>query len=214
MLVNRLLDAALVVDSKINCLELNMKQLSILAVCVAAFSVDVALAAPGIENAQERNVNQQQRIEQGLKSGELSTREAGKLEREQAQVERTEARAMRDGTVSATEQKRINALENRASRDIYRQKHDAQTGNPNSASSQRMQRDVQRNVNQQERIQAGIDNGSLTNREAARMERGQARVTGREARAAADGHVGAGEQAGIRRAENRQSRRIYRNKHD
>jgi len=100
------------------------------------------------------------------------------------------------------------------SNDIYADKHNGVTGNPNSASSQRMQADVQRNVNQQQRIQNGMDNGSLTNREAGKLERGQARVNGREANAAANGHVGAAEQRGIQRSENRQSGRIYRKKHN
>jgi hypothetical protein len=59
-----------------------------------------------------------------------------------------------------------------------------------------------------------MDNGSLTNREAGSLERGQAHVNGREANAAANGHVGAAEQRGIQRSENHQSRRIYRKKHN
>ncbi|UUZ55732.1 hypothetical protein LP419_09440 [Massilia sp. H-1] len=46
-----------------------------------------------------------------------------------------------------------------------------QTGNPNSASSQRMQADVQRNVNQQTRIENGIKSGELTNHEVAKLEK-------------------------------------------
>ena len=80
----------------------------------------------------DRNINQQQRIEQGLQSGQLNTREASKLEREQSRVEKMESKAMRDGNVSAQEAQRINNAQNRVSQDIYREKHDAQTGNPNS----------------------------------------------------------------------------------
>jgi len=100
------------------------------------------------------------------------------------------------------------------SRDIYREKHDAQTGDPSSASSRRMQADVQRNINQQKRIEQGVDSGQLTNREAGKLERGQARENRLEGRAGADGRVDANEQGRIRRTENRQSRRIYREKHD
>jgi hypothetical protein len=100
------------------------------------------------------------------------------------------------------------------SRDIHREKHDAQTGDPASASSQRMQADVQRNVNQQKRIEHGVQSGNLTKHEAAKLERGQSRVERREARAGADGHVGPHEEQRIQTAENRQSNRIYRQKHD
>jgi hypothetical protein len=162
----------------------------------------------------QRDVNQQQRIEQGLQSGALTTREASKLEREEAAVNRMQSRALKDGTLSPAEKARIERAQNRVSQDIYREKHDAQTGNPNSASSQRMQADVQRNINQQQRIEQGVQSGALTNRETAKLERGQARVEGREARAGADGHVGSAEERRIQSAENRQSTRIYREKHD
>src|SRR5438046_9226972 len=123
----------------------------------------------------QRDVNQQERIEQGLKPGQLTTRKAARLEGEEAKVERDQARALRDGTLSPGEKARLAREQNKVSRDIYREKHDAQTGDPNSPSSQRMQADVQRNVNQQRRIEQGGASGELTNREAARTERGPAR---------------------------------------
>jgi hypothetical protein len=173
-----------------------------------------AWAQTPAERDQQRDVNQQQRIEQGLQSGQLSTKEAGSLERQEKHVDNMEARDLKNGSMSAGEQARLNAAQNKVSGDIYADKHNGVTGNPNSASSQRMQSDVQRNVNQQQRIQNGMENGSLTNREAGSLERGQARVNGREANAAANGHVGAAEQRGIQRSENRQSRRVYRKKHN
>ena len=162
----------------------------------------------------ERNVNQQQRIEQGLQSGQLNTREAARLERGESRVESMEAKAMKDGTLSDAEKNRINQAQNKVSRDIYQEKHDAQHGNPNSASSQRMQADVQRNINQQQRIEQGIKSGELSNREAGRLERGQAHINRMQARAGADGHVGRNEQKNIQMAENRQSARIHHEKHD
>src|SRR5919204_1871478 len=164
-------------------------------VVAAALSLAFAGAAFAQAGTVQRDVNQQQRIEQGLQSGQLNTREAARLEREEARVERDEARALRDGKLSPAEKARLAREQNRVSRDIYREKHDAQTGNPNSASSQRMQADVQRNVNQQQRIQNGMQNGSLTNHEAARLEAGQSRTDRKIANSAANGHVGAGEQA-------------------
>jgi hypothetical protein len=173
-----------------------------------------AWAQTPAQQDQQRDVNQQQRIEQGLQSGQLSTKEAGSLERQEKHVDNMEARDLKNGSMSAGEQARLNTAQNKVSGNIYADKHNGVTGNPNSASSQRMQSDVQRNANQQQRIQNGMDNGSLTNREAGSLERGQARVNGREANAAANGHVGAAEQRGIQRSENRQSRRVYRKKHN
>lgn len=170
--------------------------------------------AQSVADQTQRNINQQQRIENGLQSGQLNVKEAAKLEREQAKISRTEARALKDGKLSAVEKERIAAMQDKASHNIQAEKHDAQQGNPNSASNQRMQADVQRNINQQQRIENGIQNGSLTNREVSKLEKGQARTARREAAAGADGHVGAHEQHRIQKAENRQSKRIHKEKHD
>lgn len=162
----------------------------------------------------QRDVNQQQRIEQGLKSGQLTTREAGRLERQEAHIDQMEKRADRNGSISAAEQARINAEQNRVSQEIYADKHNAVTGNPNSKSSERLQADVQRNLNQQDRIEQGLQSGRLTNREAGKLEAGQARVDRAQAHAAANGRVNATEQARIQHKENVQSHRIYNKKHN
>ena len=73
---------------------------------------------------------------------------------------------------------------------------------------------MQRNLNQDKRIEAGIQNGSLTNREVAATERGQAQVAHQEYAASRDGHVGAAEQQRIQHDENKRSRQIHQKKHD
>ena len=193
-----------------------MKKISLIASAAMALMTSAVFAqTPAQTPAQatvQRDVNQQQRIENGLQSGKLTTREAAALEREQSKVDKMQARDMKDGKVSAAERQRLAAAQNKVSRDIETAKNNGVNGNPLSSSSQRMQADVQRNVNQEKRIEAGLANGSLTKREAARMEQGQAHVDRAEARAGADGHVGAAEQAHVQRAENRQSGRIHRAK--
>lgn len=78
---------------------------------------------PGIDR---REVRQQKRIVRGVESGRLTTREAIRLEAQQGRVHAMEARAKADGTVTAKERVRIQRAQNRTSRNIYRQKHDAQ----------------------------------------------------------------------------------------
>ncbi len=173
-----------------------------------------AFAQTNAASTTQRDANQQTRIENGLKSGSLSTGEASKLEAQQTHVETMQKNAMKDGTMTPAEKARIASAQNRASASIAAQKHDRQTGNPDSASSQRMQADVARNANQQQRIANGVKSGSLTNHETARLEAGQSRSTARQTAAAADGHVGAGEQARVQSTENRQSRRVAVQKHD
>jgi len=178
------------------------------------FATTTFAAGPAADEAVQRDVNQQSRIEQGLQSGQLSTKEAGQLEKQQQKIDQTEARDLKNGPLTKQEQAQINNMQNKASASIYQDKHNATVGNPNSASSQRMQADVQRNVNQQARIEQGAQSGSLTNKEAGSLEKGQAHVAGKEAHAAKNGHVSAGEQAHIQKAANHQSKKIYKEKHN
>jgi hypothetical protein len=136
------------------------------------------------------------------------------LERDEQRVDRMEARDLKSGSISPGEQAKLNATENKTSAAIYNDKHNGTTGNPASASSERLQSDVQRNVNQQQRIANGMQRGALTNREAGSLERGQAHVDRREANAARDGHVGAFEQRRIQRSESHQSNRVFNKKHN
>ena len=186
---------------------------TLIALAIGALVSGAALAQ-GTAATVQRDVNQQQRIEQGLQSGQLTTGEAAKLEKQETKVETMQKNALKDGTLTPAEKARLAKAQNATSASIAAQKHDAQVGNPNSASSKRMQADVQRNVNQQARIEQGVKSGQLTNTEVAKLERDQSHVTGKEAHAGANGHVGAAEQANIQAAENGQSARVYDKKHN
>lgn len=72
----------------------------------------------------------------------------------------------------------------------------------------------QHQANQERRIDQGVVSGSLTQREANRLERGQQRVDNMENRAKADGVVTRQERARLHQAQEVQSDRIYRQKHD
>jgi hypothetical protein len=189
-------------------------QLSRIAAAVLFTASMPLLAQTNTAETVQRDVNQQTRIEQGLQSGTLNTREAALLEKEQARVDRMQTNALKDGKLNKAERAKLDAAQDKTSRDIYTAKHNGVGGNPLSGSSQRMQADVQRNINQDKRIEAGVQNGSLTNREVAKLERGQTKVHGKEFAAGRDGHVGAAEQKVVQRSENRQSKRIYKQKHD
>jgi hypothetical protein len=193
---------------------MNRRLLTAVAAATFALLANAASAQATAASAVQRNVNQQTRIEQGLQSGALSTKEAARLEKEQATVSHVEARSAKDGTITPTEQARINALQNKTSADIADAKHNGVTGNPTSPSSERMQADVQRDVNQQKRTQAGAADGSLTTHEVAKVERGQAKSERQQARAGRDGKVTAREQAHVQRTENVQSKKIHRQRHD
>ena len=188
-------------------------RLTAIALIMSALFASHVLAQT-VGSEVQRDINQENRVEQGLKSGQLSTGEAAKLERGEARIDRMESNAQKDGNLSPQEAARIQRAQNQESGRIDKLENNAVSGNPNSASSQRMQADVQRNINQQDRIKQGVQSGALTNKEASNLERSQARIDRKEARAGADGHVGAKEQARIQKAENKQSKKIYREKHN
>lgn len=80
-------------------------------------------ATPGTDKRQEM---QQKRIEQGIQSGQLTPREAGRMERRQQHVQHMEDKAKADGTVTAKERARIHHAQDQDSRRIHREKHDRQ----------------------------------------------------------------------------------------
>jgi hypothetical protein len=80
-------------------------------------------ATPGIDKRQEI---QQKRIDQGVQSGELNKREAARMERHQAGIQKMEDKAKADGTVTKKERAKIHHAQNHESQRIHRQKHDRQ----------------------------------------------------------------------------------------
>src|SRR3954465_11134535 len=79
----------------------------------AAAGLVVSGAALAQQGTVQRDVNQQERIEQGLKSGLMTTREASRLEREESRVERDQARALRDGKLTPAEKARLAREQNK-----------------------------------------------------------------------------------------------------
>lgn len=102
-----------------------MKTRLIIAAIATVISVPVFAQAntPGID---QRQANQERRIDQGVASGELNARETARLDRGQQHVENMETRAKSDGVVTARERARIHNTQDRQSARIYRQKHDRQ----------------------------------------------------------------------------------------
>ncbi len=83
-------------------------------------------AAEGRIGAREEN--QQRRIAQGIRSGELTPRETARLENQESRVN-GEIRDMREdngGKLTPKDRRIVNRQQNRLSNRIYRQKHDAQ----------------------------------------------------------------------------------------
>jgi hypothetical protein len=93
-----------------------------IAAVVIAASLVAGSASAGV--IHQRFVNQQDRIANGIATGQLSPREATRIERQEAALG-TEVHYFRaDGSLSPRERAIVNVQQNRLSREIYRQKHD------------------------------------------------------------------------------------------
>ncbi|HEU4389810.1 MAG TPA: hypothetical protein VFV34_18535 [Blastocatellia bacterium] len=90
---------------------------------LATVSVDSLAGQRWIDRREHQ---QQQRIREGIRGDELTRREAARLEAEQARIRVYERYARSDGHLSANERRRLDRQLDRASRQIYRQKHDRQ----------------------------------------------------------------------------------------
>ncbi len=102
-----------------------MKNIKIVAAVCAMLPV-LAFAQYSTPRVDQRQANQDQRIDQGVASGSLSQREAARLERGQQHVDNMETRATADGVVTNRERARLEQAQDVQDRKIYRQKHDRQ----------------------------------------------------------------------------------------
>ena len=93
----------------------------ILTAMVTVFVTGTAMA--GTPLVDQRQQNQAHRIFNGIKSNELTFREAGSLIRGQARVHKKEQQFKSDGVVTAGERTKLFLMQTKQSRRIYRKKH-------------------------------------------------------------------------------------------
>jgi hypothetical protein len=88
----------------------------------------LSLACLGAQDRPaQRQKNQQKRIDQGVKSGELTRKEAVKLEAREAKLHRDIKRDRKDGGgLTVKEKAKIEARQDNISADIAKEKHDVQ----------------------------------------------------------------------------------------
>ncbi|NIQ37879.1 MAG: hypothetical protein GTN81_04725 [Proteobacteria bacterium] len=91
----------------------------ILLMIIGLVSADLALAG----RVGKRQIRQQKRIHQGIRSGELTRGETRVLQREQRHIQRAKRFSRSDGTVTPQERLRLERAQDRASIHIYRAKH-------------------------------------------------------------------------------------------
>jgi hypothetical protein len=168
--------------------------------------------APKPGTYAERKNRQQNRIAQGVDSGQLTAGETQHLEKWEA-AESKEAQAMRaqdNGKLTATDRAKLNQQQNKTSQQIYADKHNANTGHYGNNQV------GQRRENQQDRIAQGIKSGSLTAGEASHLE-GQEKNLNKQIasdRAANGGTLTPAEKQQINKEQNQESKKIYNKKHN
>jgi len=175
-------------------------------------STTASQAAPKQAPPGTRRNNQQQRIANGVSSGQLTAGETQHLENREAAIskETKQMRAQDDGHLTAADKAKLNNQYNNTSKQVYDDKHNANTAHyGNNEVGQRRQ-------NQQQRIANGISSGQMTAKEAAKTE-GQERQINKQVaadRAANGGKLTPGEKQQINKEQNKESQKIYDKKHN
>jgi hypothetical protein len=117
--------------------------------CAVAFAQDPA-------TVNQRRENQQDRIANGIQSGQLTAGETKNLEGQEANLNREvhDDRQADGGKLTQAEKQQVNQQQNNLSNKIYQDKHNANTAHYGNNEV------GQRRENQQDRIAQGVRSGS------------------------------------------------------
>lgn len=108
-----------------------MKQLTaVLAIAFTALTTQ-AFAGDGVGHHPRKNINareyhQDQRMKQGIRSGQLTREETRQLQQERRSIRQEERAYRADGSLNKAERKDLHQDLNQMSKDIYNEKHDAE----------------------------------------------------------------------------------------
>jgi hypothetical protein len=180
----------------------------------ASSSGTAAAATPAkpADTIQDRKENQQDRIAQGVQSGQLTAGETKNLENKEAGLNKEEhnMRSQDDGHLTAADRAKLNNQQNKLSNQIHDDKRNGNTAHYGNGEV------GQRRENQQDRIAQGIKSGQLTPRETAKLENQQQGIN-REVsgmRQANGGKLTNADKAAVDQQQNKASRNIYNKKHN
>lgn len=160
----------------------------------------------------QRRSNQQQRVANGIGSGEMTPWESHRVETEEAAQSR-EANAMKQangGTLTAADKSKLQNQDNKMSSQIHNyntNSHTLQTGNTEIGN---------REQQQQQRIAQGVRSGQVTAGEASKME-GEQQAIQRQIhsdKAANGGKLTQSEKQQVNHMQNNASKQIYNKKHN
>ncbi|HLK63178.1 MAG TPA: hypothetical protein VKU19_07045 [Bryobacteraceae bacterium] len=172
----------------------------------------VAVMAASAQNVvDQRKENQQQRVAQGIGSGQLTAGETRNLETKEAAINQEvhTDRTLNGGKLTTQERQTVNGQQNQVSKQIYADKHNSVTRPPATTEV------GARRVNQQQRIAQGVASGKLSAGQTARLEKGAQSINQevKADRTANGGKLTAAEHAQVNHQQNVQSAKIYQAKH-
>lgn len=183
-----------------------MKQTVVLGMLAALLG-----GAASAQTVNQRKENQQDRIAQGVKSGQLTAGETANLETKEAGLnqEVRDDRAANGGKLTPGEKAQVNQQQNSLSKQIYTDKHNANVAKYGNGVV------GQRRENQQDRIAEGIRSGALKPGQTANLENKERALNGEIAgdRAANGGKLTPAQRKQVSQQQNKLSRQIYRAKH-
>lgn len=165
---------------------------------------------PGVNARQQ---NQRARMQQGVRSGELTRHETRRVAESQRDVRQLERAYKSDGSLTTAERRDLHHEQNQASRQIHRQKHDAQD-RPATAPAVRDPGVNQRQGNQTARIAQGVKTGELTQTEAQELRTERRDIRELEQGYKSDGSLTKDERVDLHQQLNQQGREIYEEKND
>ena len=154
-----------------------------------------------------------QKIDQGIDRGTLNRREADRLNAELSVILNKIDRMRADGYLDPRDRNNINNDLDRLDRDIFREKHDVVSTVP--AVQVDWRGGIRSRIHSsKQRIEQGIEQGSLNRREARRLNKELGKILYKIDRMKADGRISQGERERIKRDLDRLDRDIFKEKHD
>jgi uncharacterized protein YoaH (UPF0181 family) len=156
---------------------------------------------------------QRERIQQGVRSGELTRRETARARDDQRDIRQLERAYKSDGELTRGERRDLTHEQNQASRQLYRDKHDAQV---RDAAPPAVRDPVinQRQANQAGRVAQGVKSGELTRGEAQELREERRDIRDLERNYKSDGVLTGTERRDLNQQLNQNSREIKEEKTD
>ena len=181
-------------------------------ILASALVSSVFAQQPSGSEIKAREENQQDRIGNGIASGQLTAGEAAKLETKESNINKQIAkdRLANGGNLTNKEKAQVNSQQNNLSKQIYNDKHNAATQKYGNNEVDK------RRENQQDRIANGVQSGQLTAGETAKLESQESQINKevQTDRKANGGNLTNKQKAQVNKQLNRESARIYNKKHN